>query len=274
MPAHRPLHPNPTSERSCRRLSAKAAASTFDGPQSPCETYDRIEIPEIQPDVTRVTLQGGVCPCCAKRFKARPPEGLEPDRHLAEPSRFRDLSARGPRHSDGPVERRVEGSVRLTSARRAVNILSAALLSLSRRRRASSRRGCCGTALASDETGLRVGKANWWLVFHHGDSAVFVAHPHRSKPVVQDFLANGGPTIGYRIAWQPDGWLRASISSAWPISFGCPIRDRRRRRRVGAGVKGLFKRACAIGRRRDEPANSTLKIYLCYLTGGSTAFSF
>ena len=47
-------------------------------PQSPCESYDRIEIPEIQPDVTRVTLQGGVCPCCAKRFKARPPEGLEP----------------------------------------------------------------------------------------------------------------------------------------------------------------------------------------------------
>src|SRR5271165_2790542 len=30
----------------------------------------------------------------------------------AKPSRLRDLSARGPRHSDGPVERRVEGSVR------------------------------------------------------------------------------------------------------------------------------------------------------------------
>jgi len=29
--------------------------------QSPCETYDRIEIPEIKPDVTRVILQGGVC---------------------------------------------------------------------------------------------------------------------------------------------------------------------------------------------------------------------
>jgi transposase len=33
-----------------------------------------------------------------------------------------------------------------------------------------------GTAIASDETGLRVGKANWWLwVFHHDTSAVFVA---------------------------------------------------------------------------------------------------
>jgi hypothetical protein len=45
--------------------------------QSPCESYDRVEIPEIKPDVTRVTLQGGVCPCCNKRFKARPPVGLE-----------------------------------------------------------------------------------------------------------------------------------------------------------------------------------------------------
>src|SRR3954468_12229440 len=30
--------------------------------------YDRIEIPEIKPDVTQVRLQGGTCPCCAKRF--------------------------------------------------------------------------------------------------------------------------------------------------------------------------------------------------------------
>ena len=28
--------------------------------------------------MTRVTLHGGVCPCCAKRFKAEPPQGLEP----------------------------------------------------------------------------------------------------------------------------------------------------------------------------------------------------
>src|SRR5208337_2499895 len=77
--AHRPLHPNPTSERIVSAFVCQGCGFDVSGaPQSPCETYDRIEIPEIQPDVTRVTLQGGVCPCCAKRFKARPPEGLEP----------------------------------------------------------------------------------------------------------------------------------------------------------------------------------------------------
>ena len=49
-----------------------------DAAQSLCKSYDRVEIPEIQPDVTRVSLFGGVCPCCAKRFKAEPPAGLEP----------------------------------------------------------------------------------------------------------------------------------------------------------------------------------------------------
>src|SRR5580704_13021410 len=69
--AHRPLHPNPTRTRdilatSCQRCGADVSQTA----QRPRETYDRIEIPEIKPDVTRVILHGGVCPCCAGRFKA------------------------------------------------------------------------------------------------------------------------------------------------------------------------------------------------------------
>ncbi|NJO54265.1 MAG: transposase [Bacteroidales bacterium] len=34
----------------------------------------------------------------------------------------------------------------------------------------------------------------WWLwVFHHGDSAVFVADQHRSKAVVEGFLGEARP---------------------------------------------------------------------------------
>jgi len=77
--AHRPLHANPTARRdvfasACQGCGADVSCVA----QSPCEAYDRVEIPEIKPDVTRVSLHGGVCPCCAKRFKAEPPEGLEP----------------------------------------------------------------------------------------------------------------------------------------------------------------------------------------------------
>jgi transposase len=44
--------------------------------QLACEAYDHIEIPPIKPDVTRVTLYGDVCPCCAKKFKAQPPADM------------------------------------------------------------------------------------------------------------------------------------------------------------------------------------------------------
>ena len=76
--AHRPLHPDPTQRRDV--LAAACPHCGFDvshSAQEECETYDRIEIPEIRPDVTRVVLHGGVCPCCAGRFKAQAPQGLE-----------------------------------------------------------------------------------------------------------------------------------------------------------------------------------------------------
>ena len=122
-----------------------------------------------------------------------------------------------------------------------------------------------GTALASDETGMRVGKANWWLwVFHHADSAVFVADSHRSKAVVEAFLGQ----------WRPDDWISDRLGSqrGWAkrdhqFCLAHLIRDAQYVIDEGdalfaPGLKGLLKRACAIGRRRDGLADSTLKIHL------------
>src|SRR5215207_6101287 len=76
---HRPLHPHPTTRRDvfadhCPHCRAAVTATS----QVPLQAYDRIDIPAITPDVTRVTLHGGTCPCCHERFKATPPAGLEP----------------------------------------------------------------------------------------------------------------------------------------------------------------------------------------------------
>ena len=75
--AHRPLHPNPTSKRDVFAGACACGADVSGVVQSAREAYDCVEIPRIVPDVTRVTLYGGVCPCCAGRFKATAPEGLE-----------------------------------------------------------------------------------------------------------------------------------------------------------------------------------------------------
>ena len=266
--AHRPLHPDPTSERIVPAFLCQGCGFDVSGvAQIPCETYDRIEIPEIKPDVTRVTLQGGVCPCCAKRFKARPPEGLEPGSPFGPNLRAFVIYLRAVQGL--PMARLTDVLKDLfgleISEGALVNILSAARKSFAAQTSLIKARLLSGTALASDETGMRVGKANWWLwVFHQADSAVFVAHPHRSKPVVQDFLGE----------WRPYYWLsdRLGSQTGWAarehqFCLAHLLRDVQYVIDEGdalfaPGLKSLLKRACAIGRRRDTLADSTLKIYL------------
>src|SRR5471030_828780 len=61
--SHRPLHPNPTRRRDvladrCEHCRADVSAVA----QAAVRAYDRIEIPEIVPDVTRVSVdRGGTC---------------------------------------------------------------------------------------------------------------------------------------------------------------------------------------------------------------------
>ena len=76
---HRPLHPNPSNERSVLATHCEhCAADVSSEQQTAAKTYDRIEIPPIAAEITRVTLMGGVCPGCGKPYKAPAPEGLEP----------------------------------------------------------------------------------------------------------------------------------------------------------------------------------------------------
>ncbi len=71
--AHRPLHPSPTSKRdiaahACQHCGADVSQQS----QFACEAYDHIEIPD-QARRDAGDLHGGVCPCCAKHFKAAAP---------------------------------------------------------------------------------------------------------------------------------------------------------------------------------------------------------
>ena len=62
--AHRPLHPKPTRREEVRATHCPHCRADVTGvAQVAVEAYDRIELPEIAPDITRVVLHGGVCPC-------------------------------------------------------------------------------------------------------------------------------------------------------------------------------------------------------------------
>jgi transposase len=145
-----------------------------------------------------------------------------------------------------------------------VNILDASRAPFATQTSLIKARLLAGTVLASDETGMRVGRSNWWLwVFHHADSAVFVAAERRAKTVVAAFLGDHRPDhwISDRYGGQM-GWARLGHQ----VCLAHLIRDVQYAIDAGdtvlaPGLKGVLKRACAIGRRREALADSTLKVY-------------
>jgi transposase len=265
--AHRPLHPNPTRKRDVFATACQCGACLLGVAQVPRESYDRVEIPKIEPDVTRVTLHGGVCPSCARSFKATPPAGLEPGSPFGPELRayviylrsvqgiplarlsdlFRDLF--GLEISEGALTNILSAARPAFSAQ--VNRLKADLFR--------------GIVIASDETGMRVGKDNRWLwVFHHGPTALFLGAQSRAKTVIEDFLED----------WRPDYWVSdrgGSQMAGWArkghqVCLAHLIRDARYLMEAGDTVIapafiGVLKRACAIGRRRPDLADATLKAY-------------
>src|SRR5271169_5513641 len=209
--SHRALHPHPTRRHPVFACRCQGCGTDVRGVlQSPSETYDRIEIPKIEPDVTQVSLHGGVCPGCSRRFKADPPGGLEPGSPFGPNLRALVIYLRSVQNI--PLARLTDVFRDLLgleiSEGALVNILHASRKPFAKQTSLLKLRLLSGSALASDETGVRVGKANWWLwVFHHGDTALFVADPHRTKAVVASFLGE----------WRPDYWIsdRLGSQSGW-----------------------------------------------------------
>jgi transposase len=265
--AHRPLHPNPTRRRDVPASQCQHCWADVSGVvQTPVHTYDRIEIPEIKPDVTRVTLFGGMCPCCAKSFRAAPPAGLEPGSPFGPNLRafaiylrftqaisferlsrlFSDLL--GLEISEGALVNMLDDSKQAFA--RAASLIRARLLA--------------GTILQSDETSVRVGKRTWWTwVFHHAEDACFVIHPNRSRAVVEQFLGEHRPDfwVSDRLASQM-GWAKKDHQ----VCLAHLIRDAQYAIDAGdtafaPGLRKLLSRACKIAGRRPQLADATLRAY-------------
>ena len=268
---HRRLHPNPTSKREVLATTCQGRGAEVSGvAQSPCEIYDRVEIPRIEPEVTRVSLHGGVCPCCAGRFKATPPQGLEPGSPFGPNLRAFVIYLRFTQGiSFERLAKLLSDLLGLDISQGAlVNMLEAARHPFAARTSLIRARLLCGTAMELDETGLRVGKRNWWLwVFHHKHNAVFVVEPSRGKAVPMAFLGQHRPDFwvsdryGARLGWaarENQVCLSHLIRDVqYAIDAGDSI--------FAPGLRHLLGRACRIGQRRQRLADTTLKTYAARL---------
>jgi transposase len=265
--AHRPLHPKPTRHRDVLAAHCQHCGTTVSGePQVAREAYDRIEIPEINPDVTRVTLYGGVCPCCAKQFKAAPPAGLAPGSPFGPNLRAFAIYLRFTQAiSFERLSRLFSDLLGLEISEGAlVNMLDDSKQAFARQASLIRAKLLAGTILQSDETSVRVGKRTWWTwVFHHAEDACFVIHPNRSRAVVEQFLGEHRPDfwVSDRLASQLD-WAKKDHQ----VCLAHLIRDAQYAIEAGdsvfaPGLRKLLQRACGIAARRPQLADATLRTY-------------
>ncbi len=265
--AHRPLHPNPTRKRDVLAECCTHCRADVSGvAQAAVQVYDRIEIPQIKPDVTQVRLHGGVCPCCSRKFVAAPPPGLEPGSPFGPHLRAFALYLRFCHAiSLQRLSRLMSDLLGLEISEGAlVNILDASCPAFSRQTSLIRARLLASSILQSDETSVRVGKRTWWTwVFHHAEDCCFVIRPSRGKNVVEEFLGDHRPQF-----WVSD---RLAAQMGWAIKdhqvcLAHLIRDAQYGIDAGdtcfaPALRKLLQRACAISSRRDTLADATLRTY-------------
>ncbi len=163
----RALDPNPdrivdSRLDACPHCDAAWAAE----PQTPQQVYDRIELPPIKPDVTRVRPFGGRCACCGERAVATAPEGLE---------------------TGSPFGKSIEAvAVYLHYAQAPLEAAAAAITAAVTK----------SDVVASDETSVRVmRKTRWEWVFVTALHVPHVIRPSRGADVVRALFGAHRPRV-------------------------------------------------------------------------------
>jgi transposase len=262
----RALEPNPDRIVEARLDACPHCAAAFPAErQTPQQVYDRIELPPIKPEVTRVRLFGGSCACCGARVTAPAPSGLEPGSpfgqsiaalvvylHYAHAIGLERLAALMGEMFALTIS---EGAISNMLARAREPLLIAAT--------AIREMVTASDVVCSDETSARVTGKTWWEWVFVGTLAVLhIIRPSRGKVVVQELFG----------AIQPMVWVFDMLGSQrghgmdWQVCLAHLLRDARYAVECGdtafsAAFKRLLLRAIAIGQRRDTLKDTTLKHY-------------
>ena len=262
----RALDPNPDRVVDSRLDACPHCATAWAAePQMPQQVYDRIELPPVKPDVTRVRLFGGRCACCGERAVATAPEGLEPGSpfgksieaiavylHYAQAigiERLRCLFAEmfGLSISEGAL----------------CNILARAQVPLEAAASMIAAVVTASDVVASDETSVRVMKTTQWeWVFVTACHVLHVIRPSRGADVVRALFGERRPRL-----WVSDSYgAQRGHAELWQMCLAHLLRDTQFAIDCGddgfsLAFKRLLLRAIAIGRRRDTLRDTTLAQY-------------
>ena len=236
-----------------------------EGDQKLDARYDKIELPRVQPVVTRVERYAGRCRCCGRTTLAAVPEGLEPGTpfsinivalamylrfvHAVSYQRLSrlllDLYAL--RISEGALD----AALRRSCPRFDADV--AGLLARLRRAR----------VICSDETSVRIdGRTCWNWVFQNDDVVIHVIRNSRGAGVVGEVLAGHRPAI-----WVSDLYgAQQGHADIWQVCLAHQLRDCQYAIEAGDSVfaprmKALLLRAVVLARRHRDLAPSTRREY-------------
>lgn len=262
----RALHdaPDRTVELYLENCQTCAAAFPITA-QTRQHAYDRIELPPIKPDVTRVHLFGGRCGCCGTRAMASAPAGLQPGSpfghsveamavylhytHAISLERLHTLMHEvfGLAISEGAL----------------CNILARARTPLTEKATEIAASVRTARVVCSDETSVRVAGRTWWeWVFVTGAAVLHVIRPSRGKIVPQEVFGGMRPGV-----WVSDALgSQRGHAEKWQMCLAHLLRDAQYAIDCGDAVfsaqfKALLLRAIAIGRRRPNLRDTTLAQY-------------
>ena len=272
----RRLHPNPDRIVCAKATNCPHCAAALDaGEQRLHAVYDKIELPRIRPDVTRVEQYSGACHACGGAFVAAVPAGLEPGSPFG-----RSVAAMAIylRYGHAIAYERLS---LLFAHLFGLSISEGALANLFHRAqpafidRASEILGAVRQSrmICSDETSARVeGRNHWEWVFHDERAALHVIRPSRGAGVVADVMAGHRPEV-----WVSDLYsAQRGHADQRQICIAHQLRDCQYAIEAGDAVfappmKKLLQRAVTLSHRRDHLKDSTLAQYRADLERRLTA---
>jgi transposase len=231
--------------------------------------YDHVDLPPIQPITTRIHRHRGVCPCCHKIVIAPASASMEPSPpfgagiaalvlhlHITKAISFGRLS-----RLMGEVFGRSisEGAIAYSLARAETPLL-AACVPLAAAVRES-------LVVGSDKTSARVGAKTWWKWMMLSSTAIcHVIADTRAAALITAFLEGARPEV-----WGEDRYgRRLRHDVAWQMCLAHLLRDVKYATDADDTVfarafRLLLLRAVALGKRREQLADTTLAQYLADL---------
>ena len=227
--------------------------------------YDHTDLPPIKPVTTRINLLRAQCPCCRKHVTATPPADMQP----GSPFGPGIVSIAAYLHGCHMVSysRLVEVFDGLLGLKVSEGALANMLARISKPFAAEADKIATivrnSPVIASDETSARVCGKTWWQWLFASASAVYhTIVPTRGKVVPVEFLGGIKPKV-----WISDRLAaQCKHAEAHQYCLAHLIRDAQFAIDDGDTIfapkfKALLQKSCAIGRRRPDLADATIRAY-------------